>query len=181
MKDKNTRLADARQREAKAREEYEAAVAAVAAHPGKRRGWRERQRRAVEAFHAHTAAKEELADAEAAAGLRKPLPDSPKTDADALLVALVRILSRAFAAMSYGPTSPAEMVEDGVAMRYRMDFDLYDDDPPARRKWIETVRARFAAAPEDADAFRCVRVGVVDPAGETAAAIAAALDRAGEG
>lgn len=176
MKDKKTRLADARQREAKAREEYEAAVAAVAAHPGKRRGWRERQRRAVEAARAIGSARAELDAAEADAGLREAdAPAAGEAEDCALLVALVRVPKRAFDAMNHGPTSPAEMIEDGISMRYRMDFDLYDDDPPARREWIETVRARFAAAPEDADAFRCLQVAEVAPNGNAARVIADAL------
>ena len=87
-----TRLADARRREAEARKEYEAAVAAVEAHPGKRRGWRERQRRAAEAASALGSARAELDAAEVAAGLREA--DAPAADAGdcKLLVALVRDL-----------------------------------------------------------------------------------------
>lgn len=177
-----TRLADARRREAEARKEYEAAVAAVEAHPGKRRGWRERQRRAAEAARALGKARAELDAAEADAGLREA--DAPAAAAGdcKLLVALVRVPARAADAMGYGPASPAEVVEEGVAMRYRMDFDLYADDPPdlsMRGEWIETVRKRFGATADDADAFRCVQVAAVAPDGDAARVIADALAREG--
>lgn len=174
-----TRLADARRREAEARKEYEAAVAAVEAHPGKRRGWRERQRRATEAARALGSARAELDAAEVAAGLREA--DAPAADAGdcKLLVALVRVPARAAAAIQYGSGSPADWFEEWVAAAYREQFAAYSDDPPGRVDWRKTVRERFGATPDDADAFRCVRVATVAPKGKAARAIADAL--AGEG
>ena len=178
MEDKNTRLADARRREAEAREEYEAAVAAVEAHPGKRRGWRERQRRAYEATCALGSARAELDAAEVAAGLREA--DAPAATGDCkLLVALVRVPSRAADAIQYGNGSPAAWLEEWVAAAYREQFVAYGDDSPGRADWRKTVRERFGATPDDADAFRCVRVATVAPKGKAASVIADAL--AGEG
>lgn len=179
MEDNNTRLADARWREAEAREEYEAAVAAVEAHPGNRRGWRERQRRAYEATIALGSARAELDAAEVAAGLREA--DAPAADAGdcKLLVALVRVPARAADAIEYGNGSPAAWLEEWVAAAYREQFAAYGDDSPGRVDWRKTVRERFGATPEDADAFRCVRVATVATKGKAARVIADAL--AGEG
>ena len=181
MEEAETRLADARQREAKAREEFEAALAAVKANPPPATGWEDRQRRASAAAVAFGIAGGDLAAAEINAGLREPPPDPFETDAGKLIVALVRVPTRAADALRYGSGDFAAWIAEAVGFQYRADFDPLPDDPPSLREWAETVQSRFAAAPEDADAFRCERVGVVEPDGGTAAAIAAALDRAGEG
>ena len=181
MGETETRLADARQREAKAREEYEAALSAVKANPPPAAGWKERQHRASAAAVAFGIAGGDLAAAEIDAGLREPAPDPFKTDAGKLIVALVRVPTRAAAALRYGSGDFAAWIAEAVGFQYRTDFETYTDDPPSLREWAEAVRSRFGAVPEDADAFRCERVGVVEPDGGTAAAIAAALDRAGEG
>lgn len=182
MEDKNTRLADARQREAEARKELDAALAAIAAHPGKRRGWRARQDRADKAFHAFAAASEERADAECEAGACEIAPavdEAEDAEGSALLVALVRVPARAADAIQYGNGSPAAWLEEWVAAAYREQFAAYSDDPPGRVDWRKTVRERFGATPDDADAFRCVRVATVAPKGKAASVIADAL--AGEG
>ena len=179
-----TRLADARRREAEARAELEAARATVAAHYGKRRGWRKRQDKALEAARAYGLARAELEAAEAEAGLRA----AGLCEADALaaaaggcklLVALVLVPSRAADALQYGEGNPVYDMEDGVANCYRLNFDVQDDDPPSRAEWVETVRKRFGATAGDADEFRCLQVAAVDPVGDAARVIADALAREG--
>ena len=71
MKTEST-LAAAKSRAETARAEFDAAVAEVKAHPGKRRGWRERQSRASRAAVEWGEARADLWHAEIEAGVRRP-------------------------------------------------------------------------------------------------------------
>ena len=71
MKAEST-LAAAKSRAAAARAEFDAAVAEVEAHFGKRRGWRERQNRASRAAVEWGVARADLERAEIEAGVLRP-------------------------------------------------------------------------------------------------------------
>jgi len=173
-----TRLADARRREAEARARFEAAVAEVQANRSPAPGWKDAQAKASAALAALGEALGELDEAERAAGVRPPLP-VPDDAGSKLLVALVRVPARAADAMRYGPGDFAGWIADALAVQYSSDFDA-DAGAPGN-PWAVEVRARYGAGPEDAATFRGVCATVIDPAGETARAVAAALDSAGEG
>ena len=178
MEETKTRLADARRREADARERFAAAVAEVEANRRPAPGWKEAQAKASAALAALGEALGELDEAERAAGVCPPLPVQDDAESK-LLVALVRIPARAADAMRYGPGDFAGWIADALAVQYGSDFDA-DAGAPGN-PWAVEVRARYGAGPEDADAFRGMRAAVIDPNGETARAVAAALDSAGEG
>ena len=173
-----TRLADARRREAEARERFEAALAEVQANRKPAPGWKDAQAKAGEAAVALGIARGQLDEAERAAGIRPPLP-VPDDAESKLLVALVRVPARAADAMRYGPGDFTAWIADALALQYGSEFNA-DAGAPGN-PWAVEVRARYGAGPEDADLFRGMRAAVIDPVGETARAVAAALDSAGEG
>ena len=177
MEDKETRLADARQREAEARAHFEAAVAEAEANRPPAQGWKDSQSKAAAAAVALGVARGKLAAAERAAGIRLERSDTPDADSK-LIVALVRVPARSADALRYGPGDYAAWVAEAIALQYRSDFD--PDPETHNNPWAAEVAALYGARPDDGDAFRGLRVAVVDPESETARTVAAALDSARE-
>lgn len=165
------RLAAARHNADTARKDFDAALAALESTP---RGARDAHARVNNAAVALGVAEADLREAECEAGLR---PATPPARGGKLIVALVRVPERAADALRYGPGDFAGWIAGALAIQYGSDFDA-DAGAPGN-PWAVEVRARYGAGPEDADAFRGMRAAVIDPTGETARAVAAALDRLG--
>ena len=109
MKAEST-LAAAKSRAAAARAEFDAAVAEVGAHLGKRRGWRERQTRASRAAVEWGVAKADLELAEIEAGVRRP-PRQPVYSREIV----ARIQLTATAARHFSAVVRADYPQGGLA------------------------------------------------------------------